>query len=200
MPTLIRRALLLACVVAAPLLAMHPAAAAPVLGDIPRGNPDAPVTVIEYASLTCPHCAAFARETMPELQRRYIDTGKVKYVYRDFPLDQTALRASQLARCSGPERFYQYLDVMFAQQRSWANAADPIAALKQLVRLGGLGGAEADACLADEDLANSILQSRLQAQQEHKVDSTPSFLVNGQMFTGERSIDGFAALLDPLVR
>ena len=164
------------------------------------GKPDAKVTVTEFASLTCPHCAAFAKETMPEVKQRYIDTGKIKYVFRDFPLDELAVRAAQLAHCAGPDRFFQFLDVFFAQQASWVEGPDPIAALKQLARLGGVSDAQADACLADKSLEDSILKSRLDAQQQYNISSTPSFVIGGKVYAGEQSIDDFAKLIDPLLQ
>ena len=164
------------------------------------GRPDAKVTVTEFASLTCPHCARFSTGTMPEVKKRYIDTGKIRYVFRDFPLDQLALQAAQLAHCAGPDRFFQFLDVFFAQQASWIEAPDPIAALKQLSRLGGLSNTEADACLADKALADRITQSEFDAQQRYNISSTPSFLIGGKVHAGEQSIDDFARLVDPLLR
>ena len=99
------------------------------------GNPDAPVTIIEYASLTCPHCAQFHTEVLPELKERYIDPGKVRLIYRDFPLDQMALAAAALAHCAGPERYFSMLDVLFETQSNWAQADDPITAIKRLGKL-----------------------------------------------------------------
>lgn len=181
---------------ALPVVAPRPAAAqAPSMP--PLGDPAAPVTVIEYASLTCPHCATFHTETMPEVKKRYIEPGKVKFEFRDFPLDELALRAAQLAQCAGPERYYRFLDVYFAQQESWARAADPIAALKQLSRLGGMSEEAADTCLADKALEDRILQGRLDGQAEHGVSSTPTFVVGEAKDSGALTIDQFAALVDP---
>jgi protein-disulfide isomerase len=153
------------------------------------GKPDAPVTIIEYASLTCPHCAEFAKDTIPQLKQRYIDTGKAKLVYRDFPLDQIALQAAVLAHCAGDERYFTFLDAIFANQPTWARAKDPIAALKQLARLGGLPPDQADACLADKGMENAVLQSRLDAEQKFDVNSTPTLIVNGKKVTGSHDID-----------
>src|SRR6478735_6633041 len=111
------------------------------LGESAIGDATAPVTIIEYSSLTCPHCAAFHTQTLPELTKRYIDTGKVRLVLRDFPLDETALKASVIAHCAGPERVPEFVEVFFTRQQSWARAADPVQALTQLARLGGLGEA-----------------------------------------------------------
>ena len=164
------------------------------------GDPAAPVTMIEYASLTCPHCAAFHKELLPGIKERWIDTGKVRYVFRDFPLDGVALRAAVIAHCAGPERYYAFLDAMFANQTSWARAKDPVAALKQLARLGGLPEDKVDACLADEAMSNAVLQDRLDGEKEFKVDSTPTLVINGTVYEGDRTLDGLAAVIDPLTQ
>lgn len=163
------------------------------------GRADAPVTMIEYASLTCPHCAHFHTEILPGLKERYIDTGKLKLVFRDFPLDQVALRAAVVAHCGGPERYGQFLDVLFENQERWAHTADPVAALKQIASLAGLSGEQVDACLADEKMIDAVLQSRLDAQQQYDVKSTPTFVIGDDVFAGSRSVDAFAEIIDPLL-
>jgi protein-disulfide isomerase len=163
------------------------------------GDPNAPVTVIEYASLTCPHCASFHSEVLPELKERYIVPGKVRMIYRDFPLDQRALMASALAHCAGPERYFGFIDVLFQTQSSWSRSDDPVGALKRLGKLGGLSDEEMDACLADEELTDGILRTRLDAQSEHEISSTPSFVIDGTTYAGGRSIEEFGAIIDPLL-
>lgn len=163
------------------------------------GDPAAPVTIIEYASLTCPHCAHFHREELPAIKEKYIDTGKAKLIFRDFPLDQLALQAAVLAHCAGEARYFKFLDAMFASQATWARAADPIAALKQLAKLGGLSEAEADACLADRAMQDGVLQSRLDGEQQFNVASTPTIIINGKTYDGGRSIDEISKVIDPLV-
>jgi protein-disulfide isomerase len=164
------------------------------------GDPGAPVTIIEYASLTCPHCAHFHKEVLPLLKERYIAPGKVRLIFRDFPLDQRALSAAVLAHCAGPERYFGFLDVLFQTQESWARGDDYLAALKRLGKLGGLTDQQMDACFADQDLANRILQSRLDAQSQHEVSSTPTFIIGGKAYAGARDIDEFASLIDPLLQ
>ncbi|HSA79997.1 MAG TPA: DsbA family protein [Geminicoccaceae bacterium] len=163
------------------------------------GDPNAPVTIIEYASLTCPHCAQFHEEVLPQLKERYIAPGKVRMIYRDFPLDQRALTAAALAHCAGPERYFGFLDVLFQTQESWARANDHLAALKRLGKLGGLSEAEMDACFADEELTNRILQTRLDGQNQHEISSTPTFVIDGKTYSGGRDIEEFGALIDPLL-
>ncbi len=174
-----------------------PAAVEP--GEQSLGDPNAPVTVIEYASLTCPHCATFHRETLPRLKERYIDSGKVRLVYRDFPLDQRALDAAVVAHCAEPERYFDFLDVLFESQESWARAADHVPALVLLAKLGGLPEERVRQCLANEELVNAVLGERLQGQNEHNVRSTPSFVIGGQTYAGDRGIEEFAKLIDPLL-
>jgi protein-disulfide isomerase len=179
---------------------LSPGAARAVdLGEPSVGDPAAPVTIVEYSSFTCPHCAAFHANTLPELKKRYIDTGKVRLVLRDYPLDQNALTAAVIAHCAGPERQPQFAEVFFAQQSNWARASDPTAALKQLAQLGGLGSAEIDACLADKDLENAILQAQLDAQNKYDIRSTPSFIIDGKTYAGGQTIEKFAEIIDPLL-
>ena len=163
------------------------------------GAPDAPVTMIEYSSLTCPHCAAFHTDTLPGLKERYIDTGKVRLVLRDFPLDEAALRAAMIAHCAGPERHARFVDVFFAQQQNWARAKDPVQALTQLAKLGGLGEAEVKACLADQELEKAVLQARLDGQQRFDIRSTPTFIIDGKAYPGNRSVEEFAEIIDPML-
>jgi protein-disulfide isomerase len=162
------------------------------------GDPGAPVTIIEYSSLTCPHCAQFHNEVLPELKERYIATGKVRLVYRDFPLDQRALQASVLAHCAGPDRYFGLLEVMFRTQPTWARS-DDLSQLRGLGRLAGMSEAQMDACLADEDLVDGILKTRLDGQEEFDLRSTPTFIIDGQAHAGSRSVEEFSALIDPLL-
>jgi protein-disulfide isomerase len=163
------------------------------------GHPNAPVTIIEYASLTCPHCAQFHTEVLPELKERYIAPGKVRLIYRDFPLDQTALAAAVLAHCAGPDRYFSMLDVLFETQSNWARADDAVAALKQLGKLGGLTQQEMTACLADEQLTDGILRERLAGQNEYDIGSTPTFIIDGKAYSGARDAEEFGELIDPLL-
>ena len=136
-----------------PLVLVETSAAEP--GEQILGDPDAPVTLIEYASLTCPHCAQFHTEVLPDLKERYIATGKVRLIYRDFPLDERALMAAALAHCAGPDRYFGFLDVLFETQSSWARAEDYLGALKKLGKLGGMSDEQMDQCLADDELTNA---------------------------------------------
>jgi protein-disulfide isomerase len=161
------------------------------------GNPDAPITIIEYASLTCPHCAHFADDVLPELKKKWIDTGKVKLVLRDFPLDEPALRAAMIARCAPRDRYYAYIDTFFAQQQRWV-ANDWRDALARLAMLGGMGKNEFDKCLNDAALENKIVEERLIASKELDVNSTPTFFINGTKFTGAPTVEEFDKVLSGL--
>ena len=155
------------------------------------GQPEAPITIIEYASLTCPHCAHFSVDVLPKLKQKWIDTGKAKLVLRDFPLDEPALRAAMVARCAPPERFYPLVDTFFAQQEQWATTRDYRAALEKLAKLGGISNKEFASCISDKKLEDQVAQSRLTAAQQLGVDATPTFFVNGKKFDGAPTLEAF---------
>lgn len=163
------------------------------------GSETAPVTIIEFASLTCPHCAAFEADSFPPLKAKYIDTGKVRFIFRDFPLDQAALKAAVVARCAGPERYFGFLAAFFRSQETWASAPDPMAELAKIARLGGLGKAEFDACLNDKALLDGVLKSRLEGEEKYKVKATPTFIVNGVKHEGNIRPAEFDQILEPLL-
>jgi protein-disulfide isomerase len=163
------------------------------------GRADAPVTVIEYASLTCPHCGHWESQVFPQVKQDLIDTGKIRFVFRDYPLDGKALRAAQLAHCSGDDRFWGFLQAEFGSQTAWAfNDRDPTDALVKIGKLGGLPEAQARACMEDDTLAKSILDSREQGETAG-VTGTPTFFINGRKEqVSEISYDAFVKLLhDP---
>jgi protein-disulfide isomerase len=160
-------------------------------GDRVLGKADAPITIIEYASLTCPHCAHFEVDVLPKLKEKWIDTGKAKLVLRDFPLDEPALRAAMVARCAPPERFYPLVDTFFAQQEQWATTRDYRAALEKLAKLGGISNKEFAACISDKKLEDQVAQSRLTAAQQLGVDATPTFFINGKKFDGAPTLEAF---------
>ena len=162
------------------------------------GNPEAPITIVEYASLTCPHCAHFANDVLPELKKEWIDTGKAKLVLRDFPLDEPALRAAMIARCAPPERYYAFADTFFSAQEKWVRSGDYREALARLAKLGGMGQAEFDTCIKNTELENQIVEGRLRATQELDVSSTPTFFVNGSKLAGAPTKEEFEKLLSGL--
>lgn len=162
------------------------------LPDIVVGSADAPVTIVEYASMTCPHCAQFQKDVLPELKTKYIDTGKVKYMLREFPLDNLAAAAFMLARCSGDDRYYPMVDAMFETQESWAvPGADGKGRLLQIARQAGMSKEQFDQCLANQELFNKILQTRQIAHDKFQVDSTPTFFINGKRLKGDHQLKDF---------
>jgi len=160
------------------------------------GNPDAPVTIIEYSSLTCPHCAAFHRETLPQLKAAYIDTGKARLIYRDFPFDQAGVAAAVLARCAPEERYFSFLDVLFSRQEQWLSANDPMAALQQIGAQGGVSPAAFQNCLQNEDIINAVLSNRLGGAEEYQVQATPTFIIGADKIVGSQPFDAFAEVID----
>jgi protein-disulfide isomerase len=184
---------------AAAILVTAPAAAQPATGsalavtaqDRVLGKADAPITIIEYASMSCPHCANFAGKVLPKLKEKWIDPGKAKLVLRDFPLDEPAMRAAMVARCAPPEKFYPLVDMMFETQDKWVVAPDWRVALERIVKLGGIGKKDFDSCVGNKKLEDQVAQSRLDAAQQLGVNSTPYFFINGKAFQGEPTLDAF---------
>ena len=165
------------------------------VGDMELGAKDAPVTIIEYASMTCRHCANFHMGPFNELKAKYIDTGKVRIIFREFPFDPVALQASMLARCVGEKRYFGMLNVLFKSQAKWVNSSEPQQALAKIARLGGFTEARFEACMTNQDLADMILKSRLNGSKKFGVDSTPSFIVNGVKTSGNMTVTEWDMLL-----
>jgi protein-disulfide isomerase len=165
------------------------------LPDIVIGKADAPVTIIEYASMTCTHCAAFHSVTYPTLQKDYIDTGKVKFVLREFPLDALAAAAFMLARCAGDKRTAM-VDLLFAQQKGWAFVDKPLDALESMVKQAGIGSDAFKKCLDDKELYQNVLAVRQRASEKFAIDSTPTFFINGVRKTGDVTSADLAKLID----
>ena len=166
------------------------------------GKPDAPVVVTEWFSMTCPHCAAFHRDSMPAIKANLLDTGKARLVFRDFPLDQLALTAAMVARALPVERYEAFLGALLASQDRWAfnRQANPIEELAKIAALAGLGRDAFNAATADQDLRTAILKGQDEANKTYNVDSTPSFIFNGpgaknRREAGGRSPDDFAKLV-----
>jgi len=185
-----------------------PAVAAPAVAptgprkegdDMVLGRADAPITIIEYASLTCPHCANFHSATLPQIKAEYIDKGHVKLVYRDFPLDRLALAGAMVARCAGPERYFGFLDVLFRQQGVWARSADPRAALGSIARQGGMSSETFETCLANQEIQTAVLTQSLQGEREFQVQATPTIIINGKKHAGGLSFEDLDRVLRPLV-
>jgi protein-disulfide isomerase len=167
------------------------------LGDMAQGDEKAPVTIVEYASMTCPHCATFHAQTYPELKKRYIDTGKVRFIFREFPLDQLALAAFLLARCSGPDRYFAMIDTLFQMQKEWV-VQKPLPPLLAIAKQAGLSEQQFNACLQDKKMIDGLEDVRQRAI-KLGVQSTPSFFINGKparAFT----IDEFEKAMAPYLK
>ena len=168
------------------------------LPDLVLGKADAPVTIVEYASMTCPHCASFHKTTYPALKTKYIDTGKVRFIFREFPLDELATAASMLARCAGGEKSMALIDVLFASQDKWA-VRQPLPVLQQIARQAGFTQESFEKCLADEKLYKDLMAMRERGSKEYKVESTPTLFVNGKVQKGGATMEQLEKLIDPLL-
>jgi protein-disulfide isomerase len=169
------------------------------LGDVWLGPADAKCTIIEYASMTCPHCAKFHKETWPELRKRYIDTGKVRFTLREFPLDPLATAAFMLARCEGDKMYYPVTDLLFDQQQGWAFTQKPVDNLEQMLKQAGYTKDKFEACLKNENIYAGINAVKQRGMDVFKVDSTPTFFINGTRYTGEQTIDAMEKVIKPII-
>jgi protein-disulfide isomerase len=169
------------------------------LGDVALGPADAKVTIIEYASMTCSHCAAFHKETYPELKKRYIDTGMVRFILREFPLDPLATAGFMLARCDGDSKYYPITDLLFDNQSAWAFTSKPLDALQQMMKQAGFSKEKFEACLKDQKLYDAVNAVRKRADETFKVNSTPTFFINGQRISGAVSIDEIEKIIKPIL-
>ncbi|HZP20272.1 MAG TPA: DsbA family protein [Bauldia sp.] len=169
------------------------------LGDMAMGDPKAKVTIIEYASMTCPHCARVANETFPALKEKYIDTGKVYFIFREFPLDDLALAASMLARCAPPEKYFPTIKILFEMQENWAAAADPGAALYGYLAPMGFTEESFNSCLQDQKVLDGVTAVRDRAEQKFGVRGTPTFFFNGTQKVGELTIKEVDDILAPML-
>jgi len=162
------------------------------------GKADAPITIFEYASFTCPHCADFDANVLPKIKADWIDTGKARLIFRDFPLDQAAVRAAILARCAPPDQYYAFVDALFHSQTTWAQNGKVDEALNKLAKVSGMSDEQFAACMKDEAAQKRVLDSRLQAEQQYKVESTPTFFINGSKFAGAPTVAEFDKVLSGL--
>ncbi len=194
---------------AAPLSLATPASAEAIStmklmapGPLPEqalGKPTAPVTIVEYASLTCPHCANFYNTVFGTLKTKYIDTGKVYFVLREFPLDQLALAAVVAARCAPADQYFPIIDTLFSEQKEWAFVEKPGLALLDKLGKYGFDEASFDQCMARKDLIQSVVTVAQRGQDEFGVDGTPAFFINGEKHSGELDVAKLDAILQPLV-
>lgn len=163
-----------------------------ILTEHVMGNASAPVTIIEYASLNCSHCAHFHKDILPEVVKKYISTGKVKLIFRDFPLNAMALKAAQLSQCMPEDRYFPFIKTLFENQDAWNTAQDPEATLTQYAKLAGLPGERITKCLTDKNLQDALVKRRMEAEKQFKVNATPSFVIN----YGAETISGISTFED----
>lgn len=181
------------------LLVAGTAARGQDVGEFAIGASDAPVTVIEYFSLTCPHCAAFHRDILPKVIEDYIDTGKVRMVFRDFPLDNLAFAAAVIARCMEDNRYLGFVNMLYEQQDSWRSGADPLGTIALLARLGGMSQVRFDTCLNDDQVTGQIVLSEQMGRATFGVRSTPTFIINDRPVEGAITFEEWQSYVDPLV-
>jgi protein-disulfide isomerase len=167
------------------------------LGDEVLGSANAPVTIVEYASMTCPLCAHFHETTYPDLKKKYIDTGKVRFIFREFPLDPLAAAGSMLARCAGKDKYFPMIETLFAQQKEWV-VQKPLEPMLGIARQAGFTKESFDACLANQDMLNGIEESRTRAM-KLGVNSTPTFFINGKIVRGGLSLDELDRQVAPYI-
>jgi len=170
------------------------------LPDLVQGSASAPITIVEYASMTCTHCAAFHDTTWPELKSKYVDSGRAKFILREFPLDPLATAAFMLARCAGPDKRNLLVDQLFNQQKTWAFVDKPIEPLLALVKTVGFSQTDFETCLRNQDLYEQVNQSRERAAEAFNIDATPTFFVNGRKLTGELTIVEFDKAIEAAAR
>ena len=167
------------------------------LGEQALGDPKAPVTMIEYASMTCPHCAQFHATTFPKLKEKYVDTGKVYFIFREFPLEKVAAGAFVLARCAGKDQFFPMVDLLFETQRKWA-VTRPLGPMFSVLKQTGFTKEKFDGCLKNQELLDGIDWVKTRGE-KFKIRSTPSFFINGKLHPGALTIEQIDKLIAPLI-
>ena len=169
------------------------------LGEHILGDPEAPVTIIEYASMTCPHCKRFHEGPFKEIKKKYIDTGKAKLYFREFPFDPRAAAAFMLAACAPKERYFSMIDVLFKQQSVWARSDKVVAELQKISKLAGFTQESFEACLKNQELLDNVVAIQEKAQKEYKVDATPSFFINGERYKGAPTVEEMGKAIEALL-
>lgn len=173
-----------------------------IMQDRVLGKADAPVTMIEYASYTCPHCAHYANDISPEVKKQLIDTGKVKFIFREFPIDGVALKASMMVRCAPEDKFYDLMEVIFKNQERWITSEDPSKALMQYGNLAGMDDERINACVNNEELQNVLLKNMQDAQTKYNIKATPSFVFNdgAETISGAQPVQVYVDTVNKLTK
>ena len=170
------------------------------LGELELGPKEAKVTVVEYASMTCGHCANFSKHVFPELKKKYIDTGKIHFIFREFPLDNLAAAASMLARCTGGDKAFPLVEVLFEKQAEWAfGEGNPVPRLFEIAKQAGFTQESFDKCLTDQKLLDNVTAQRTRASDVFGVSATPTFYINGKKLDGSPTLEAFDKMIEPLL-
>lgn len=169
------------------------------LGENALGDPNAPVTIVEYASMTCSHCATFHNETYPALKEKYFDTGKVYFVFREFPLDPVATAAFMLARCVPESQYFTFVEALFKNQNLWAFTNDRIGGLTKMAKQAGLSQEKFEQCLTNQELLDGVNWVKTRGAETFDVNSTPTFFINGEIVRGALPLDQFEEKIDQLL-
>ena len=175
-------------------------AAAPSLGEQSLGKADAPVVMIEYASATCPHCAEFHEKVLPLIKTEYIETGKVRFIFREFPLDKLAMGAFMLARCVPSDKYFPTIDMMFRRQQTWRTSSNPGEELFRIMQLSGMDKAGFEVCLKRQEIVKGIAETAKKAREEFGVKGTPAIFVNGTMIDGHKEMAEVKAAIDAAIK
>ena len=163
------------------------------------GEKSAKIKMKEFASLTCGHCAKFHIEVMPITKKKYIDTGLILFTYKDFPLDKFALKASQIARCSGNKNYFNYLDVFYKKQKDWTRTKDPFKALLKIAKFGGLKDEELKVCIGNKSIEDGILKDRLKSSKKFDITATPTIYLDGEKYKGDLTIEALESKIESLL-
>lgn len=168
------------------------------LGEHIVGDPEAPVTIIEYASMTCPHCRTWHKQVYPVIKEKYIDTGIAKLYFREFPFDPAAAAAFMLAQCSGEDKYFSMIDVLFEKQATWSRGK-VVDELLKISKLAGFTQESFSACLKNQELLDNVLSIQKKAAEDYGVDATPTFFINGTKYSGSMSAEDMGKIIDSLV-
>ncbi len=173
-----------------------------IMKDRVLGKADAPVTIIEYASYTCPHCAHYANDISPEVKKQLVDTGKAKFIFREFPIDAIALQASMMARCAPEDKFFDLMEVIFKNQERWVTSEDPIKALTQYGNLAGMDDDLIKSCVNSEELQNALLKNMQDAQTKYSIKATPTFVLNdgAEVISGAQPAQTYVDAVERLLK
>ena len=164
------------------------------------GDENAKVKVVEFASLTCGHCAKFHNEVMPILKEKYIEKGLIHFTYNDFPLDKFALKASIIARCAGNEKFFKFLDVFYKKQKDWTRTKDPFKSLLKIAKFGGLKDEELKVCIGNKSIEDGILKQRLNSSKKYDIKATPTLYLNGEKYNGDLTIEALESKIKSMLK